>query len=89
MTFRGLAWGLGGTICSCPRGILLGDLVRVATSFQATHTLLTPAVMAMTPREAIPSLRVVINGGEKLSQVVADEWSKDCCLLNVGLAKNL
>ena len=77
------AWGIGGTICSCTRGLLLQDLVAVGTSFKPTHTLLTPAVMAMTERNLIPSLRVVINGGEKLSQVVADEWSKDCCLLNL------
>ncbi|KAN0064563.1 hypothetical protein ACQY0O_002191 [Thecaphora frezii] len=77
------AWGIGGTICACPRGLLLQDLVAVGTSFQPTHTLLTPAVMAMTERHAISSLKVVINGGEKLSQVVADEWSKECCLLNL------
>ncbi|CCF49617.1 putative Ferrichrome siderophore peptide synthetase [Ustilago hordei] len=76
-------WGLGGTICSCPRGVLLQDLVEVCNSIQPTHTLLTPAVMAMTERHRVPSLKVVISGGEKLSQVVADEWSKDCCLLNL------
>ncbi len=76
-------WGLGGTICSCPRGVLLQDLVEVGNSIKPTHTLLTPAVMAMTERHRVPSLKVVISGGEKLSQVVADEWSKDCCLLNL------
>ncbi|CBQ72362.1 Ferrichrome siderophore peptide synthetase [Sporisorium reilianum SRZ2] len=76
-------WGLGGTICSCPRGVLLQDLVEVGNSIQPTHTLLTPAVMAMTERHRVPSLKVVISGGEKLSQVVADEWSKECCLLNL------
>ncbi|CDR99282.1 hypothetical protein, partial [Sporisorium scitamineum] len=76
-------WGLGGTLCSCPRGVLLQDLVEVGNSIQPTHTLLTPAVMAMTGRHRVPSLKVVISGGEKLSQVVADEWSKDCCLLNL------
>lgn len=76
-------WGLGGTLCSSTRTILLSNLVEVANAFQASHTLLTPAVMAMTPREAIPSLQVVINGGEKLSQIVADTWSINCCLLNL------
>ncbi|PWZ02123.1 putative ferrichrome siderophore peptide synthetase [Testicularia cyperi] len=76
-------WGLGGTICSCPRGVLLQDLVEVGNSIKPTHTLLTPAVMAMTERHRVPSLKVVISGGEKLSQVVADEWSKECCLLNL------
>jgi amino acid adenylation domain-containing protein len=76
-------WGLGGTLCSASHTLLLGDLVGVANACQASHSLLTPAVMAMTPRESIPSLKVVINGGEKLTQVVADMWSVDCCLLNL------
>ncbi|CAO1632656.1 unnamed protein product [Sympodiomycopsis kandeliae] len=77
------AWGLGGVICACPRELLLTNLAGVVNKFQATHTLLTPAVMAMTPREDCPSLEVVINGGEKLTQVVADMWSVNCCLLNL------
>lgn len=76
-------WGLGGTLCACPRELLLTNLIEAANAFQATHSLLTPAVMAMTPRAAIPSLQVVINGGEKLTQVVADSWSDKCCLLNL------
>lgn len=76
-------WGLGGTICACPREVLLTNLAAIVNVFDATHTLLTPAVMAMTPREDCPSLKVVINGGEKLTQVVADMWSVDCCLLNL------
>ncbi|PWN25506.1 acetyl-CoA synthetase-like protein [Jaminaea rosea] len=76
-------WGLGGTLCACPREILLSDLIGAANAMKVTHSLLTPAVMAMTPRSSIPSLRVVINGGEKLTQVVADLWSDDCTLLNL------
>lgn len=76
-------WGLGGTLISSTRATLLTDLTGIANATKATHTLLTPAVMAMTSRESIPSLKVVINGGEKLSQTVADIWSEDCCLLNL------
>lgn len=76
-------WGLGGTLCSGSRSLLLSQLIELSNAFRATHTLLTPAVLAMMPRESIPSLQVVINGGEKLSQVVADTWSVDCCLLNL------
>lgn len=76
-------WGLGGTLISSTRATLLTDLIGIANITKATHTLLTPAVMAMTPRESIPSLKVVINGGEKLSQTVADIWSENCCLLNL------
>ncbi len=77
-------WGVGGTVLSSDRGSHVTDLAAVAQRLAPTHTLLTPAVLAMIQRAEVPSLRVVINGGEKLSQVVADEWSKDgCCLLNL------
>lgn len=73
------AWGHGGTVCFAPLDLLLTRLVDVANALQVTHTLFTPAVSAMVPRRAIPTMRVMINGGEKLSQVVADEWTKEGC----------
>ncbi|UZJ52590.1 hypothetical protein CBS101457_001910 [Exobasidium rhododendri] len=76
-------WGLGGTLCSSNRSMLLTNLVPLSNALQVTHTLLTPAVLAMTPREAIPTLQTVINGGEKLNEAVADTWSMNCCLLNL------
>jgi len=65
------AWGHGGTVCFAPLDLLLTRLVDVANALQVTHTLLTPAGSAMVPRRAIPTMQVMINGGEKLSQVVA------------------
>lgn len=73
------AWGHGGTVCFAPLDVLLTRLVDVANALQVTHTLFTPAVSAMVPRRAIPTMRVMINGGEKLSQVVADEWTQEGC----------
>ena len=73
------AWGHGGTVCFAPLDLLLTRLVDVANALQVTHTLLTPAVSAMVPRRAIPTMQVMINGGEKLSQVVADEWTQEGC----------
>ncbi|PKI83442.1 Nonribosomal Peptide Synthase (NRPS) [Malassezia vespertilionis] len=73
----------GGTVCFAPLDLLLTRLVPVADALQVTHTLFTPAVSAMVPRHSIPSMRVVINGGEKLSEVVADEWTKNCRLVNI------
>lgn len=76
-------WGHGGTVCFAPVDLLLSNLVDVANALQVTHTLLTPAVSASVPRAAIPSMRVLINGGEKLSQVVADDWTNECRLVNI------
>ncbi|KAE8250725.1 hypothetical protein A4X13_0g4449 [Tilletia indica] len=76
-------WGLGGTVCSGTRALMLDSLTAVANATGTTHVILTPAVSAEIRREEVPSMQVLINGGEKLSQVVADEWSRDCCLLNL------
>lgn len=77
------AWGHGGTVCFAPLELLLTRLVDVAQALAVTHTLFTPAVSAMVPRRAVPTMRVMINGGEKLSQVVADEWSQGCRVVNI------
>ncbi|WFD44935.1 NRPS [Malassezia psittaci] len=76
-------WAHTGTVCFAPLQLLLDQLVPVATALEVTHTLFTPAVSAMISRASIPSMRVLINGGEKLSQAVADEWSQDCVLVNI------
>ncbi|KAI3613362.1 hypothetical protein CBS9595_004195 [Malassezia furfur] len=76
-------WAHAGTVCFAPLALLLNHLAPVARALEVTHTLFTPAVSAMVPRAAIPSMRVLINGGEKLSQAVADEWSRGCTLVNI------
>ncbi|KAK0528361.1 hypothetical protein OC842_004570 [Tilletia horrida] len=76
-------WGLGGTVTSGSRALHLDSLTAIANATETTHVILTPAVSAEIRREDVPSMKVLINGGEKLSQVVADEWSKNCCLLNL------
>ena len=77
------AWGHGGTVCFAPADVLVTQLARVARALRVTHTLLTPAVSALLPRRAVPTMRVLINGGEKLSQAVADEWTAACRLVNI------
>ena len=76
-------WAHGGTVCFAPLDLLLTRLVDVAVALRVTHALFTPAVSAMVPRRAIPTMRLVINGGEKLSEAVADEWTRDCRLVNI------
>ena len=76
-------WAHAGTVCFAPLALLLNHLAPVARALEVTHTLFTPALSAMVPRAAIPSMRVLINGGEKLSQAVADEWSQACTLVNI------
>ncbi|KAL8650194.1 MAG: hypothetical protein Q9210_003968, partial [Variospora velana] len=75
-------WGVGGTLISADRTSMLGSFAELATGSQATHAHLTPAFAASVPREHCPTLEVVTMIGEKLTQNVAHDWSKDCRLYN-------
>ena len=75
-------WGLGGTIISSTRDIMLGSFAELATKTNATHAHLTPAFAASVPRERCPTLQVVTMIGEKLPQAVADDWSRDMRAFN-------
>lgn len=76
-------FSLGGTLVASDRASHLADIGLCLRQTQATHTLLTPAVLALLPRNEAPALRVVINGGEKCTPTVAARWSQDCTLLNL------
>lgn len=69
-------WGVGGTIISSTRDIMLGSFAELAAKTNATHAHLTPAFAASVPRGRCPTLEVVTMIGEKLPQAVADDWSQ-------------
>ncbi|KAI4120366.1 MAG: hypothetical protein LQ338_007065, partial [Usnochroma carphineum] len=75
-------WGVGGTLISADRATMLGSFSGLSTKAAATHAHLTPAFAASLPRKYCPTLEVVTMIGEKLTQSVADDWSKDCQLYN-------
>ncbi|KAI4242207.1 MAG: hypothetical protein L6R42_011075, partial [Xanthoria sp. 1 TBL-2021] len=61
-------WGVGGSIISSTRGIMLGSFAELANKTKATHAHLTPAFAASVPRQRCTSLEVITMIGEKLSQ---------------------
>ncbi|KAL8900438.1 MAG: hypothetical protein Q9207_005697, partial [Kuettlingeria erythrocarpa] len=75
-------WGVGGTLIAADRATMLGSFSNLATKAAATHAHLTPAFAASVLRESCLTLEVVTMIGEKLTQNVADDWSKDCRLFN-------
>lgn len=75
-------WGVGGTLISSTREIILGSFPELATQSNATHAHLTPAFAASVRRERCPTLEVVTMIGEKLPQSVADDWSQDMRAFN-------
>ncbi|KAL8971551.1 MAG: hypothetical protein Q9183_000999 [Haloplaca sp. 2 TL-2023] len=75
-------WSVGGTIISSTREIMLGSFPELANQTKATHAHLTPAFAASVPRCRCKTLEVITMIGEKLSQVVADDWSQDLRAFN-------
>ena len=75
-------WGVGGTLISSTREIMLGSFPELVTQSNATHAHLTPAFAASVRRERCPTLEVVTMIGEKLPQSVADDWSQDMRAFN-------
>lgn len=70
-------WGIGGTLIASGRALMLGSFAQLATETRATHAHLTPAFAASVERKHCPTLQVVTMIGEKLTQVVADDWGQD------------
>ncbi|KAL1969365.1 hypothetical protein VTN77DRAFT_9558 [Rasamsonia byssochlamydoides] len=75
-------WGLGGTLISATREIMLGCFAELANLTCATHAHLTPAFAAGIPRKSCETLKVVTMIGEKLPQSVADDWGVDTQAFN-------
>ena len=75
-------WGLGGTVISSTREIMLGSFAELSNSTRATHAHLTPAFAASVPRRTCKTLEVITMIGEKLPQVVADDWGYEMRAFN-------
>lgn len=75
-------WGVGGTIISSNREIMLGSFPELANKTKATHAHLTPAFAASILRKQCPTLEVITMIGEKLPQNVADDWSRNMRAFN-------
>lgn len=75
-------WGVGGTVISSTRDIILGSFAELAAMTNTTHVHLTPAFAASVPRARFPTLEVVTMIGEKLPQAVADDWGQDMRAFN-------
>ena len=75
-------WGLGGTLISATRELMVGSFAQLVTKFEATHAHLTPAFAARLPRQKCPTLEVVTMIGEALPQNVADDWGRNIRAFN-------
>ncbi|KAL2869237.1 nonribosomal siderophore peptide synthase SidC, partial [Aspergillus lucknowensis] len=75
-------WGVGGVLIAGTREIMLDSFSRLANITAATHAHLTPAFAASVRRKSCRTLKVVTMIGEKLTQVVADDWGTNMRAFN-------
>ncbi|HEY9622716.1 MAG TPA: amino acid adenylation domain-containing protein, partial [Crinalium sp.] len=74
-----LALGSGGTLYIPSKSAQLPGhaLLQFLEDHAITHALLTPAVLAVLPPADLPSLQVLITGGEACSSQIVDRWAAD------------
>lgn len=77
-----LSWSKGICLCGAPKDVLLRDIELALRTLRISHADLTPSVAALVKRDNVPSLRVLVTGGEALTQQVLDEWAADECIYN-------
>ncbi|ONM50457.1 non-ribosomal peptide synthetase [Nocardia donostiensis] len=73
-----LAVGPAGTLVVAPPLTFGGDeLAELIQAEGVTHAFLTPSVLASLHPNALSGVRVIIAGGEAVSDELADRWSAD------------
>ena len=75
-------WGLGGCVVAASRRDMIEHMPAIVAANGVTHAHLTPAFGATISRTTCPSLRVVTMIGEKLTEDVASNWSRDVLFFN-------
>ncbi|KAJ3219896.1 hypothetical protein HDU67_008425 [Dinochytrium kinnereticum] len=77
-----LSWSFGACVCATTKDNLLRDLELVISSFRITHIDLTPSVASLVRRDNLPSLKLLVSGGEAITSQVLKEWGDGYSLVN-------
>ncbi|KAJ2990573.1 hypothetical protein HDV02_004276 [Globomyces sp. JEL0801] len=68
----------GASLVTADQEVLLSDIVKCINILQVTHMDLTPTVASLiTSREQVPTVRVLVSGGEGMTQQIVNTWAKD------------
>ncbi|WP_433337821.1 amino acid adenylation domain-containing protein [Spirillospora sp. CA-294931] len=78
-----IAMGLGATLVVAPPGALTGEnLPAFIAAHGVTHMTIPPAVAAVLPPEALPSVEFIGVGGEACPPEVVERWSPSRRMVN-------
>ncbi|MBE8524590.1 amino acid adenylation domain-containing protein, partial [Amycolatopsis sp. H6(2020)] len=73
----------GALVVAHPDRLLPGPpLTELCAEYEITHLLLPPSALAVLPADALPSVQVLLAGGEALSGDLVERWSAGRVLVN-------
>jgi hypothetical protein len=75
-----LPLGLGGTLCTAERVMILTDVETAVDKLQALATFPIASFAMLFRPDRMPLLKTVVSGGETLNRRVIENYSKDCNL---------
>ncbi|KAJ5489299.1 Nonribosomal peptide synthetase 1 [Penicillium diatomitis] len=73
---------LGGCICVPNEDERLNDVAGAMRRLNVTWTFLTPSIASIIEPSSVPSLKILVVGGEKMSQEVITKWANVVHLMN-------
>lgn len=78
-----LAADAGATLVVAPPDVVAGDdLAVLLAAEKVTHFVAAPAVLAVTPSDALPALAMLDSGGDVLPPAVAARWARGRTMIN-------
>ncbi|KPM37793.1 Nonribosomal peptide synthetase 1 [Neonectria ditissima] len=73
---------VGGCICIPSDQDRMNDLAAAITDLNVNWTLLTPSVANVLKPGSVPTLKVLVTGGEAMSRDHITKWANDAALIN-------
>lgn len=83
-SFHALFWTLsvGGALCLAPQGVIVADMADIINKLGVTHLSATPTIASLLHPDEVPSLKVLIVGGEPLTPSIPELWSQRVSVLS-------
>ncbi|KAI3336418.1 putative nonribosomal peptide synthase [Xylariaceae sp. AK1471] len=72
----------GGTLCVAPQSIITSNLGGLINAMQANRVNMTPSMTTLINPEDVPTLKILITGGEAISTKLLDKWAQHVTIYN-------
>ncbi|KAL8936307.1 MAG: hypothetical protein Q9216_005001 [Gyalolechia sp. 2 TL-2023] len=72
----------GCTLCVAPQSIIVADLARLINTMEVNRVNLTPSMTTLLDPDEVPSLKILITGGEAITPKVLERWASHVTMYN-------